>query len=388
MNDLTFNDCSTILNSIVKQATGKDSITPTNTSEFVAVANTALLSGYDPILNSISQILSRTIFSNRPYTRKFKGLEVTNQQYGNHVRKVQTVDKDFEKDTRLDLTDGEAVDMYTVNKPVVLQTNFYGANTYQKSLTIFRDQLDSAFSGPDEFQRFISMVMGNATDQIEQAHETMARMVVSNFIAGKIAGDADNVIHLVSEYNDVTGLNLDSDSVKKPENYVPFMKWAYGRIQTLSDYLTERTVKYHINVTGKPISRHTPVADQKVYLFSPELNNVSTSVLSSVFHDEFLKMADHEKVNYWQSIDTPSGINITPSYMNTSGVIVTPDQPVVKSNVFGVIFDREAAGYTVVNQWSATTPFNAKGGYSNMFWHFTDRYWNDFTENGIVLLLD
>ena len=27
-------------------------------------------------------------------------------------------------------------------------------------------------------------------------------------------------------------------------------------------------------------------------------------------------------------------------------------------------------------------------GYSNIFWHFTDRYWNDFTENGIVLLLD
>ena len=60
------------------------------------------------------------------------------------------------------------------------------------------------------------------------------------------------------------------------------------------------------------------------------------------------------------------------------------------------IFGEEALGYTVMNQWSATTPFNAKGGYSNVFFHFTDRFWNDFTdrfwndftENGLALLLD
>jgi hypothetical protein len=56
-------------------------------------------------------------------------------------------------------------------------------------------------------------------------------------------------------------------------------------------------------------------------------------------------------------------------------------------NVFGVIFDEEAAGFTQVNEWSASTPFNARGGYSNIFWHFTHRYWNDFTENHVVLLL-
>ena len=58
------------------------------------------------------------------------------------------------------------------------------------------------------------------------------------------------------------------------------------------------------------------------------------------------------------------------------------------SKVFGVIFDEDAAGYTVVNQWSASAPFNARGGYTNIFWHSTDRYWNDFTENAVVLLLD
>ena len=33
-------------------------------------------------------------------------------------------------------------------------------------------------------------------------------------------------------------------------------------------------------------------------------------------------------------------------------------------------------------------PFNARGGYTNFFWHFTDRYNLDLTENAVVLVLD
>ena len=42
----------------------------------------------------------------------------------------------------------------------------------------------------------------------------------------------------------------------------------------------------------------------------------------------------------------------------------------------------------MVNKWSATTPLNARGGYSVMWTHYTGRWCNDFTENGLVLLLD
>ena len=83
VNDLTFTQAATVLNSIVKQATGQTAQLPTNTAEFVSVAQTALKAGYDPVLNAISQVLSRTIFSIRPYNRKFAGLQVDNQKFGN-----------------------------------------------------------------------------------------------------------------------------------------------------------------------------------------------------------------------------------------------------------------------------------------------------------------
>ena len=52
-----------------------------------------------------------------------------------------------------------------------------------------------------------------------------------------------------------------------------------------------------------------------------------------------------------------------------------------------MIMDEEAAGYTIVN-YRTHTIYNPKGEYTNIFWKFTDRYWNDFTENAVVLLLD
>lgn len=388
MNTLTIEQTSAVLNDVLAQVTGSKTIGTVTPENFVSVATTVLKQDYDVTLKAISQVLSRTIFSVRPYTRKFKGLEADEIRFGNHVRKLNLSDLPFEDDQRYTLDDDVSVDMYKVRKPKVLQVNMYGQETFQTHYTVFRDQLDVAFSSMDEFGRFLAMVAQNLSDTIEQAHESLARATVANFINGKVKGDAPNVIKLVTVYNDQTGSTLTPDTVKQPQNFVPFVKWMYGYISSISSLLTERTVKYHINVTDHEIARHTPASMQSLYLYSPELNNIRTSVLSDVFNPDFLKLAYTEQVNFWQSIDTPMGINNKPEYLLPDGTTKVEEEAVVTSNVFGIMCDVEAMGYTVVNQWTATTPFNAAGGYSNIYFHFTDRYWNDFTENAVVFLLE
>lgn len=389
-NTLTIDQASTVLNAIVAQATGNTAIATADTKDFVTVAQTGLLAGYDPLLSAISQVLSRTIFSVRPYTRKFKSLEADSITYGNHVRKLNIADKAAVNDDRLPLTDGLAVDQQKVSKPTILQTNFYGAQTYQRQYTIFKDQLDTAFNSPEEFARFISMVVQNVSDMIEQDHEQFARMTVANYIGGVISGPnaANQVIHLLTEYNTATGLSLTSTTVLQPANYPGFVKWAFARIAALSALLTERSEVFHTNVTGKPIQRHTPESEQRVYLYAPSKFGIESRVLADTYHDNYLSMAKHEAVNFWQSIKTPDTINVKPTWMKADGTLQSAANAVVQGSVFGVIFDREAMGYTTVNQWSSPAPFNAAGGYTNVFFHFTDRHWNDFTENGIVLLMD
>lgn len=381
-----FNSIAT-LNAIISQATGKTTIGAIN-DNFVSVATTALGIAPDDLLNAISQVISRTIFSIRPYNRKFAGLFVDNMKWGNHVRKINIGDKDWEQNVSYDLTDGQSIDADIVSKPDILQTNFYGQCVYSKHYTIFRDQLNIALQNEEEFERFYTMLVQNTMDMIEQCHENTARATIVNLIGGKVKGDTPNVIHLVAEYNAVTGLALDSNTVKKPENFVPFYKWAFSRIKTISGLFTERSLQYHINITGHNIMRHTPVKNQRLYLYTPEMNNVESSVFSSVFNEQYLKMMDYEGVNFWQSIQTPMEINVQTRYMLPTGVITSDSKGTTTSNIFGILMDEEAAGITTYGARTATTPYNARGEYMNVWWHFNDRYWNDLTENAVVFLLD
>ena len=388
VNTMSFEDASAILNNIRKQVTGEtNTIAPVTTADFVSVATTVLQAGYDPVLNAITQMVSRTIFSIRPYNRKFGGIKMDQEQWGAIVRKLSIADKDFDKDVHFELVDGQSEDMYVVNKPNLLQTNFYGQNVYEKNYTIFKDQLDNAFSGPSEFGRFMAMVVQNVSDMIEQAHESIARMTIANFIGGKVAA-SNGVIHLITEYNADTGSSVTATTVFAPANFGDFCKWMFARLATLTSLMTERSQEFQINVVGKEINRHTPYDMQKVYIYAPIMNALKARVLADTFHPEFIDYSDIESVNFWQNIDDPMSLDVVPTYMDTDGTLVTAAEQNISEALVGVIFDRDALGFTTVNEWSATTPLNAKGGYWNTFHHFTERWYNDFTEKGIVLLLD
>lgn len=388
-----FNDAAVLLNSITAQATGRTSITPTNLQEFISVGTTALSVGVDPLMRAISQVLGRTIFSVRPYSEKFSGLRADALRWGNHVRKLSIADSDWESDQRYYeaasdfLDNGDSVDMYRIKNPTVLQTNFYGQNVVQRSVTIFRDQLNVAFSNPEDFMRFISMIMQNVSDQLAQARESTARMALANFIGGKATLGTGHVYHLVDEYNAATGQSLTTATVYDPANYATFIRWVYGFVRTLSDRMTERSTIYQQNVTGKEISRHTPKARQKFYVSAPAINRMDAEVLSITFNDDRLSLGEVESVGYWQSINNPTTVSVAPSYMDNTGAIVNANNIVVE-NIFGLLFDEEAVMVQSVNEWSAPTPFNAAGGYANTFWHQSNRYLNDFTEKGILLLMD
>ena len=391
-NVLTYNAIGTILNQIVTQATGKAQITPTNTSEFTAVAQTGLLAGYDNLMGAISQVLSRTIISTRPYSRHFQGLEADNIRYGNHVRKINYVDREWEDGSRLPLTTGVTVDDQAPTLDEVLQTNFYGQNDYEIPWTLFSNQIDVAFQNADELGSFITGKLQNISDMTEQKHESMARMILANLIAGVISiNNAPQIVHLVTEYNTYSGYSPAKTLTEirgDAAEYSKFVKWVYGRVAQISSMLTERAIIYHQNVTGKEISRHTPYNKQNVYLLSSERFQMEASVLADVYHDNYLRMADKAILNFWQSITTPDTINVTPTYMKTDGTLETPQAAVNQANVFGVITDVESAGYTIVNQRTTSAAYNGKGEFQNFWLKFTDRYWNDFTENTIVLLMD
>lgn len=396
-NDLTFNQMSTILNSIMTQATGLAPLTITDTSSFVTAGQEALKAGYDVLNTAISQVLSKTIFSIRPYTAKFKGMEMTVQQYGNITRKLSMIDKGFVDDPAIDpslLVDGNSVDPYVISKPLVQQLNWYGKEVWKKPVTLWDWQLDSALSGPDAFGSFISMVMQNATDMLEQAREVTKRMTLVNLIGAIIGNYSTNQqVQLVTEYNAYIGASPAltwADICADNAKYQHFMRFAYARIASVASMLTERSAKYHVSLSGKDIMRHSPYADQRLYMLAQEKFSMEAQVLADAFHDNYLRYADVETVNFWQSIDTPDEINVTPSYLETTGVnagTIQKGAAVNQAGIFAVLTDREACGIVQMNE-RVRTQYNARAEYTNWWFSVCEEYFNDFSENAVVFTLD
>ena len=402
-NALEFNQVSAVLNAIQNIVTGKNNVASIDTSTFCTAADITLKQGYDKVINAISLVLGPTIMGIRPYDRKFKGLEMTDTQFKLRTRKLQVIDNEFEdNDThkypvQYDGTetdpygDGLSVDMQTIKKTKAVETNFYGMNTYQDHYTIFDNQLEVAFSSPDELARFISMITMDVSNRFEQAREDFARYTMVNFIGALYDLGGDRVIHLLTEYNTLLGLTgddaLDANTVYLPANFPAFIKWMASRIRQISQQMTERTVKFQSAINGKYIMRHTPIADQRIFIYAPVLNQIDTMVLSSVFHDSYLKQAYSEAVTFWQGINQPSSVDVYPSYMGDNGTVVRGSR-VNTSAVFGVIMDREAAGYSVVKTTMEAAPRNVRGQYQNYWlkdWH---KNFNDVSEKGVLLLLD
>lgn len=414
VNNDFFYQAATLLTSVVQQATGQQVATPTNVGEFVSVATTAVKHGYDPIMNALTQMWGRTIFAVRPYSAKLRGLEMDLDRWGNVTRKISFADKPVENDERFlwpaahdaaqtanPLGNGESVDMWKINKDDPLQMQFYGQSVYQDKRTEFVNSLDAAFRGPEEFMRYNAAAVLNRQNKLEQYRENVARALLLNlmgaiyYIGVTATGglsDPSRVIHLLSEYNEATGLTLTAQTAMQPDNYPGFMRWVYARLASLSDLMASRSSLYQTTVNGKIINRHTDAGNTKIYIHSQYLHEMDSMARSVTFHEDLLALADVEGVPFWQSIKDPTSINLggQVSLTGADGSIITAAAGSgTLANVFGVVFDRDAAGYAFVNRFDWATPgINAAGGYYNTFHHANVRAIQDMTEKSVLLVLD
>ena len=135
VNTLTFQQSSAVLNSLVRQATGRSAVISTE-ADFISVAQTALTLGKDVIFNELSNVLAKTIFAIRPYSASMKGLEKDLPQWGAYMRKFNIVASDWKDDDAYDYIAGMAkndlryaynlleVAYYSTNKKITLESLF------------------------------------------------------------------------------------------------------------------------------------------------------------------------------------------------------------------------------------------------------------------------
>lgn len=395
VNSMSFKQSATLLNAIMEQITGTSQLTAVDESEFVSVATTALQTGYDQLNKAVSQVLSRSIYSARAYSPVYPSIERNSEVWGGIVRKVTFLDLDFIDDQAFSLTDGQTgPDPFLVNKQKAVQFNFYGGNVKELVVTITEDQLCQAFSSSADFGSFMSAQAQNLINQLNQKIEAESRIAVNNLIASAITADGDQVVHLITEYKAETGNNTISKSnYLSNSEFEPFAKWMYGRLNTLKQFMAERSEKFHNQITSyngasltKPILRHTPDQYMNIFMLSDFMNQVDASALSGIYNQELLSIGSFQKVNFWQSIDDPSAIDLYPNILKADGTCEKGSE-VDEDGIVGILFDDEAVGISIIDEGVRSIE-NPRGRYFNNWHNWSTRWFNDLSENHVVLMLD
>ena len=394
VNSMTFQQSATLLNDVLEQITGKKSLAAVDESEFVSVATTLLQTGYDQLNTAVQEVIGRSIWVSRAYDPIYPTIMMDEEKWGGITRKVTTLDGEFIDDQGYPLTDGTSIDPFLIQKRKNVQFNFYGGNTKEMLVTTPEEQLNTAFHGSGEFGSFMAAQATQLQNQLKQKIEAESRIVVNNMIGAAINADGDRVMHVLTEYQAATGnTTITAANYLSEAEFVPFAKWLYGALTTKKRFLAERSTKYHAQINTyagvsltKPILRHTSEQFLRIFMLSEFMDQVNSSALSGIYNQDLLSIGRYESVNFWQNIDAPSTVSVTANELQADGTCAA-GTPVVSDIVLGCLFDVEALGITVKAE-SVRSIYNPRGRYFNNWYNWIVRWFNDQTENFIVLLLD
>lgn len=409
---LTPQDAHALMNALVKQATGQSAIQVTNTASFVSAGELVLATGIENTLNSLSIVLGRTMMAVRPYQAKLQIINALNSGiYSNRMRKISFYAKEAQAsgdyNTQLftnlktgftsgeNIVDGQAQStksQWEQNAPIPLEMNFGGSSVWEESITRYEDQFAVAFRSESEFLEFVSGVLTEKGNDIESRKEAFNRMTILNHIAGVYDMSAvmpGSAVNLTAEYNSEFGTQYTSDELRT--TYLEeFLAFFVERFKMDSKYLTERTAKYHwspvkvVNGVAHTLLRHTPLSKQRAILYAPLFTRATAQVLPKIFNPQYLDVGTHEEVNYWQSLELPAAINITPAIVDTSNGTQKEGDPVELDYVVGMLYDEDAIMTDFQLDTANTTPLEARKRYRNIWWSFRRNAINDFTENCII----
>ena len=366
-----------IVNDVAQQTMGESALQATDTASLVAMGNAILSSSTNTecFIDTLVQRIGKTIISYRPYKSKLGLMAVSDMTMGAIMQKIKVKMPTAVEDVTTQLIDGQSIDQYIISKPKATQKLFVKRTPYTFYITIQKKWLREAFTSEVAMGSFISAIYGEVENALELSQENLARLCMANFMA-TISTSANRVVNLVSEYNTLKGTSLDEDTCMVEEG---FLRYALGRMNNISKKMQTMSVLYNDGTE----TRHTPIADQRFVSLVDFQTALETQVQWAAFHDEYVKKQNGIEVPYWQSAQSPMDIDLV-----IEGDDGEQEESTTLSNIVAFIHDRDALGTYRKEVEVATTPINARGMYTNQFWHMNDLYFNDITENGIIFTLN
>lgn len=418
---LTVTDGYALINAMADEMFGANaSITATDISSFASVGESILAAGSENVINTLALVCSRDLVAIRPYKAKFALIDALDSgMFSNRIRKISYYAK-YATPTGASNTQlfaenlGEGFDngvhydsstppvqmstesMWLQSAPVVWQACFGGAIEWQYPYSIYENALKLAFRTPEDWVAFLNGFLVSCANDIETEKEAFSRMVVLNAIAGTYDMTADmpnSVRNLTTIFNATYGTSYSTQVILE-QHFEELLAVLISTVKTDSDMLENRSILYHwspaktVNGVSYVLPRQTKKSDQKMMMISKFWNDAEARVLPAIFNDQYLNLENFEKVDYWQNINDPYAISVTPAIPDVND----PTQQIAGSAVslgivLGILFDRDAIMVDFHLEDVAASPLEARKHYRTIWNTINKNPLNDFTENQIIYIM-
>ena len=367
-----------IVNAVCEETMGESALVATDTASLVAMGNAVLSSSTntEAFIDTLVQRIGRTMISYRPYKSKLGLMAVSDMTMGAIMQKIKVQMPNAVEDVTTQLIDGQSIDQYIISKPKATQKLFVKRTPYTFYVTIQKKWLREAFTSESAMGSFIAAIYGEVENKLELSQENLARLCMANFMA-TISTDTNRVINLVTDYNTATG-----ESVPTGEDAMlneSFLRYSLGRMNNIAKKMETMSVLYNDGTE----TRHTPAADQRFVSLVDFQTALETQVQWAAFNERYVQKQNGIEVPYWQAAKSPFDIDLI-----IEGDDAEQEESTTLENIVAFIHDRDALGTYRKEVEVATTPLNARGLYTNQFWHMNDLYFNDISENGIIFTLN
>lgn len=389
-----------IMNKMVGETLGKTDILAEDLHNVVDVGKEIVASfqvssdAFDNYVKKLINHIGKVVFVNRTYSTRAPSILMDGWEYGSILEKIDselpaaTVTNDWQ------LEDGTEYKQDVFKSPKGVTAKFWNKRTtFSVELSITEKQVKESFSSAQQLNAFFSMLQTKINNRLTLDIDNLKRRTINNLmgltvlsevpdgstISGRTGVKARNLLY---EYNQAhSGVSgFVALTASNCLSSLDFLKYSATEIALVSDYMEDYSVLY--NVGGR--ERFTPKDKQHIVMLSEFAKKADVYLQSDTFHNEFTKLPEAERVNYWQG----SGTDFKFNHISDIHIVVDDGkggngQEVVMSGVIATIFDHDACGVACPEE-KTTSHYNANADFYNYWYKKFAAYFNDSNENCVV----
>lgn len=379
----TVNQVYTVINQVAKESLGREAITVTDASSYIALGDFILDSDNvackDKFVQSLTDVIGRTLIDVRKLKMKTNKIYKDAFDYGCILRKINVKLPQARINNSWEIGKSDFKAEYApVIKPTINERLFSKMVTWEFAVTIPDSILETALHNAQEMASVISAIFLALDNSIELALFNMINLTRASFIARKIKASETHplsAINVLEEYNTLTSKTL---TVQSALSDADFLRYVTRKIFNLKNYLKTPSTLFNT----EDYERQTDDDYLCVDILSDFSNAMKLNFVLGAYNSEMANLGKYDEIPFWQG----SGTSF--SFDDISKVSVKLDDvtTINQTGVIALLYDSESIGVTMEKKRRRSVR-NDECEYTNYHDKSTMMYYNDMTCNGVVLYM-